>query len=127
MSILVAVFIFLHALIHLLYLGQSVKRLELKPGMTWPDESWVFSELLSDTTVRKLANTFLLISATGFVSGAFGILIDQSWKDIVMVLSSAASTLTFVLFWNGRFESIIDHGALAVIINFVLLLYLFVT
>lgn len=45
MNIFMGIFLILHALVHLLYAGQSRRFFELRPGMTWPDGSWAFSNL----------------------------------------------------------------------------------
>ncbi len=42
MQIVVGVFLILHGLVHLLYAGQALRYFELRPGMTWPDASWLF-------------------------------------------------------------------------------------
>ena len=48
-TVIFGVFLMLHGLVHLLYLGQSQRFFELQPGMTWPDgpgrsrDSWAMA------------------------------------------------------------------------------------
>jgi hypothetical protein len=77
LRIILGVFMFLHGLIHLLYFGQSSRIFELKPGMVWPDGSWVFSNLLGDVTTRRLASIFLVMAAFGFIAGGAGIMLNK--------------------------------------------------
>ena len=41
LKIFFAVFLILHGLVHLLYLGQSAGTFELQPGLNWPDGSGI--------------------------------------------------------------------------------------
>lgn len=69
LSFFIGIFIVLHGLVHLLYFGQSRRLFELRPGMDWPDGSWLFSRLFSDETTRTLASVSYIIAAIGFVVG----------------------------------------------------------
>jgi hypothetical protein len=63
------IFLALHGLVHLLYVGQSARRFELKPGLARPDGSRAFSKLLGDVTTRTLASIACIIAAIGFIAG----------------------------------------------------------
>jgi hypothetical protein len=114
---IVGVFIVLHGLVHLLYLGQSRRLFELQPGMVWPDGSWAFSRVLGDERTRVLASIACVLAALGFVAGGTGILVGQSWWRPLVVGSAAFSTAVFGLCWNGRLQKLNDQGAIAIIIN----------
>ncbi|MFO7632192.1 MAG: hypothetical protein R6W76_06625 [Caldilinea sp.] len=68
MTILTGLFLILHALVHLLYAGQALRFFELRPDLTWPDGSWLFSRLLGDPATRWLAAGSLTLAANGFLA-----------------------------------------------------------
>lgn len=117
LKFIIGVFMVLHGLVHLLYLGQSQKLFELQPGMVWPDGSWVFSRLLGERKTRLLASIACALAALGFVAGGAGILVGQSWWRPLVVGSAVFSTAIFVLFWDGRRQKLNDQGAIAILIN----------
>ena len=115
------VFMVLHGLVHLLYFGQSARCFELRPGLVWPDGSWVFSRPLEDKTTRNLASISCVVAAIGFVAGGAGVLISQAWWRPVIVATAALSSITFLLFWNGKLRRLVDQGAIAILINLAIL------
>jgi hypothetical protein len=117
----VGVFIVLHGLVHLLYVGQSQRLFELQPGMVWPDGSWAFSRLLGDGATRLLASAFCIVAAIGFVVGGAGILARQAWWRPVVVGAAGFSALALLLLWNGRMQRLADQGGIAVLINLAIL------
>ena len=122
MQFILGIFMVLHGLVHLLYFGQSARRFELRPGMTWPDGSWAFSRLLGDQSTRKLASLSCLVAAIGFVAGGVGLLISQVWWRPVVVAAAAFSSIAFILFWNGKLRKIDDQGGVGILINLALML-----
>src|SRR5512145_1707783 len=88
-KVIAGVFLVLHGLVHLLYLGQSARRFELQPGMTWPDGSWAFSKLLGANRTRRLASLFCILAAAGFVIAGVGIFFGQSWWSMAVLTSAA--------------------------------------
>lgn len=115
--LIVGVFVVLHGLVHLLYVGQSQRLFELQPGMIWPDGSWIFSRLLGDPRARLLATGLLVMAAVGFVAGGVGILAGQPWWRPLAVGTAAFSATLFVLFWDGGWQNLDDKGAFALLIN----------
>jgi len=115
------IFLVLHGLVHLLYLGQSTGRFELRPGMVWPDGSWAFSKLLGDKTTRNLASISCVVAAIGFMAGGTGILVSQAWWRPVIVAAVAFSSVTFILFWDGKLRKLNDQGAIGILINLAIL------
>jgi hypothetical protein len=120
------VFMVLHGLVHLLYFGQSARRFELRPGLTWPDGSWAFSRLLGDPSTRKLASLACLVAAVGFVVGGASLLISHVWWRPLVVAAAAFSSMAFILFWNGKLRKLDDQGGVAILINLALLLVVLV-
>ena len=115
--VIAGVFLVLHGLVHLLYLGQSARLFELQPGMTWPDGSLAFSKLLGNNRTRTLASICCILAAAGFVIGGVGIFFGQSWWCTAVVASATFSGVLYILFWNGRLQHLANQGSVALLIN----------
>jgi hypothetical protein len=120
--ILFGVFLVLHGLVHLLYLGQSARLFELQPGMLWPDGAWLFSHLLGKEVVRQVANFALGAAAVVLVVGGVGALANQSWWQPLVIGSSLFSILIFLAFWNGEPQRLDNQGAIGILINIAVIL-----
>lgn len=120
-SILFAVFLILHGLVHMLYFGQSARYFELKPGMVWPDGSLAFSRLLGDAGTRNLASILLALAAIGFVIGGVGIFAKQTWWRPTIVAVSLFSSVIYLLFWDGGFQHLDNKGGVGILINLTIL------
>lgn len=120
----ISIFIMLHGLVHLLYFGQSRRLFELRPGMDWPDGSWVFSRFFSDEITRSLASVSYILAAIGFVVGGVGILFKQAWWQPIVVGSAVFSSVITVLFWDGKFQKLDDKGGIGLFIDLAILVAL---
>jgi hypothetical protein len=120
-AVIAGVFLVLHGLVHLLYFGQSRRLFELRPGLTWPDGSWIFSRLLGDETTRLLAGVSLVLAALGFVIGGVGIFARQGWWRPVVEIAAVLSMAIYILFWDGKFQALDAKGAIALLINLAIL------
>lgn len=118
---LFGLFLVLHGLVHLLYLGQSQRVFELQPSMVWPDGSWVFSGLLGNGPTRLLASICLAVMAIGFAIGGAGILLRQGWWRPVVVGVSIFSSVLYVLLWDGGWQNLDDKGGVGLLLNVALL------
>jgi hypothetical protein len=85
--------------------------------MTWPDGSWAFSKPLGDATTRSLASIACVIAATGFIAGGAGVLLSLTWWRPVIVAAAICSTVTYLLFWDGKLRQLPDQGVVALLIN----------
>jgi hypothetical protein len=121
MASLISIFLALHGLVHLLYLGQSHRLFELQDGMVWPDGSWAFSRLFGDGATRWLATIACGLAAVGFVAGGIGILARQSWWRPVVVGAAAFSSVVYILFWNGKMQRLDNQGGIGLLINIAIL------
>jgi hypothetical protein len=121
MASLISIFLALHGLVHLLYLGQSRRLFELQAGMVWPDGSWAFSRLLGDGATRWLATIACGLAAVGFVAGGVGILARQPWWRPVVVGAAAFSSIAYILFWNGKMQRLDNQGGIGILINIAIL------
>lgn len=121
MSILSGIFLILHGLVHLLYAGQSMRMFELRPGLLWPDRSWLLSKQLGDYAMRLLVSISLALAAFGFFVGGLGLFLNQGWWRGVTAGAAVLSTAIFVVFWDGKRQSLADNGGIGVLINLAIL------
>jgi hypothetical protein len=120
-TILMGIFFLLHGLVHLLYAGQSRRSFELRPGMTWPDDSWAFSKLLGNESTRMLATLLLALAALGFLASGLGLFVRQEWWRSMTLAAVAISSLIFIVFWDGSFQAMHDKGGVGLLINLAIL------
>jgi hypothetical protein len=120
-SILLGIFFILHGLVHLLYAGQSGRMFELRPGMVWPDGSWLFSKFFANETIRSLAVVLLALAALGYIVSGLGLFFHQSWWRSVVTWSAVFSSVIFLLFWDGKFQALDDKGGIGILINLAIL------
>lgn len=116
-TILFGVFLVLHGLVHLLYAGQSGRMFELRPGMIWPDSSWLFSKLFDDPPTRLLATVLLALAALGYSASGFGLFLHQSWWRSVTIWTAVFSSTIFLLLWDGKFQALDDKGGVGILLN----------
>jgi len=110
------IFIIFHALVHAMYVGQALRWFELRPGLTWPDGSWVLSSL-SDTGVRLFAALSIGLCSLTMIVGAAGYLANASWGGWVVIASAALVSVIHALLWSGKWAQFGDQGGYGVIIN----------
>ena len=115
------VFIVLHGLVHLLYLGQSQRVFELQPGMVWPDGSWLLAKLFGDEMVRWVTAVSLLMATVGFVISGIGLFWQQSWWRVALVGTAVFSSLLYLILWDGGWQNLDDKGGVGILINAALL------
>ena len=121
MKIVLGIFFILHGLVHLLYAGQSLRLFELRPGLIWPDGSWLFSKLVGDGATRIMAGTLLALGALGLIAGGLGLILSSGWWRPVVVGASGFSAILFLLLWNGRFKVLDEQGAVGLLIDLLIL------
>jgi hypothetical protein len=124
LGIIFGTFIILHGLVHLLYFSQSQRLFELRPGMLWPEGSWVFSRLYGDQApgwlsgiVFIMAAATFMLAAIMFVAGGTGLILGQAWWRPVVVSAAVFSSAIIVLFWDGRQKTWVDQGGIGLLIN----------
>lgn len=120
-TILLGIFLILHGLVHLLYAGQSWRLFQLRPGMLWPDGSWLFVRLSGDSAIRWLASICLALAALGFAIGGLGLFFQQDWWRLATAGAALFSSVIFLLFWDGRFKALDAQGGIGLLINLAIL------
>jgi hypothetical protein len=103
--------------VHLLYFGQSQRLFELRPGMVWPDSSWIFSRFLGVKVIRSLASITFLLAAFGFITGGVGILLSLNWELTIVLGAAVCSLIVYIIFWDGKLQKLDDQGGIGVLIN----------
>jgi hypothetical protein len=117
MNIAVAVFLVLHGLVHLLYLGQSMKWYELGKGMSWPENSWAFSRLFGNKATRMIASVSCVVAALIFVVGGGLLFAKQPVWLWITAGAAAFSSLLMLLMWDGKMKELANKGIFAILIN----------
>jgi hypothetical protein len=117
MTIVFGIFLILHALVHLLYAGQALRFFELRPGLAWPDGSWLFSRLLGDPATRWLTAVSLTMAALGFLAAGLGLFFGTGWTRTVTLGAAGFSVLIYLLFWDGKFQALPDQGGVGMLIS----------
>ena len=123
---LFALFLILHGLVHLLYLGQSAGYFELQPGLRWPGGSWAFAQLLGDGLTRVVATASLALMAIMFLAGGVGLILRQSWWQPLTTGAAVLSAGIFILMWDGGLQRLDDKGGVGLLLNLALLLAILV-
>jgi hypothetical protein len=126
LAVIFGIFLILHGMVHLLYAGQSWGLFELRPEMTWPQESWLVSKLLGEGGTRWVTTTFLMITALGFAAGGLGLLLQADWWRAITAGAAAVSSVLFLICWNGKFQALDDQGGIGLLINLAILVIIFV-
>ncbi len=122
--VLVSIFIILHGLVHLLYLGHSQGAFEMQPGMTWPDGSWLFSHWCAASTTRLVCSLMLALAALLFAAGGLGLLVLQAWWRLFVIAAAVFSSLVYLLLWDGTRRKMDNQGFIGIAINLALLVSL---
>jgi hypothetical protein len=122
LPVILSLFLILHGLVHVLCAGHSLRFFELRPGMLWPDGSWLFVRLLGTDATRSLAAALLAAAALAFIAGGLGLMFRQEgWRPTALGAAVFSAAL-FLLLWNGRLQTLDEQGAVGVLIDLALLL-----
>jgi hypothetical protein len=125
MDIFLGIFLILHGLVHGLYASQSMRWFELKPGLRWPDDSWLLSKLLGDDSARSVATLALALTTLGFLSAGLGLFLRQDWWRPVAIGAAILSCLIYIVFWDGSFKAWDAKGGIGLLINLAILAIIF--
>ena len=91
--------------------------------MLWPDGSWLFSKKPGDDAIRLLAGISLALATFGFVAGGLGLFLHKdSWR-LVTAGAAVLSSAIFIVFWDGKSQSLSDNGGIGVLINLAILVF----
>jgi uncharacterized membrane-anchored protein YitT (DUF2179 family) len=126
------IFIILHGLVHLLYFGQSQKLFELRPGMVWPEGSWIFSRLYEEKSPKWVSGIIFTFSAVAFIlaaiifiAGGAGLILGQPWWRTTVMSAAIFSSMIIILFWDGQWKTFSEQGGIGLLINLAILAFMF--
>jgi hypothetical protein len=122
--VLFGVFVVLHGLVHLWFVSLSQRLVAFQPEMGWSGTSWIFTNLLGDSTTRLLASGLYVLVTFAFVVSGAGIFIRADWWRPVLMASAICSSAIMVLFWDGSLQLVVNKGLLGLLINVGILLVL---
>jgi len=118
-------FLAAHGIVHAWYVVFSRGWIEDEEGMGWNGQSWLLSGALAEGTIRDLGSVAYTLVAVGFVVGGVGYVLGAGWWGSAVAGAAVLSTATIVALWDGRLEELAAKGVLGVVINLVLLGWLF--
>lgn len=122
---LTGTFIILHGLVHLWYATLSRKLVAFEAEMGWSGESWAFTEWIGDPITRSLASVLYTLVTAGFVVSGIGIFLQGSWWHPLMIGSAILSSISILIFWDGKYNLLVQKGLLGLIINIIILIALY--
>lgn len=117
LRVIFSILVILHGLVHLLYFGHSQRFFLMQDDMSWPDGAWAFSSYMDLQAVRNAAGIALTSAAAGFIAAGIGLMLQQKWWYPVIIAAAALSSIIYLLFWDGQFQSMDDKGIFGVLIN----------
>jgi len=126
LGVIFGIFMVLHGFVHLLYAGHCQRLFELARGMTWPDESWAFSGMPGENSIRTLATVLLVFAALGLVAGGVGMATMMAWARPLIVGACAFSILVFLLLWSGRLRGLDAQGGIGLLLSALTLIALLI-
>ena len=115
------VFLVLHGLVHLLYLGQSLRFFELQPGLAWPDGAWLLNRFWQVETVRWVTAVSLIIATVGFVVSGIGLFWQFGWWRQMVVGTAVFSSALYLVLWDGGWQNLDDKGGVGILLNLAIL------
>lgn len=122
MRSLFTIFVLLHGLVHLWYFTLSQGLVAYKPEMGWTGRSWLFSDILGDSTTRTIASVVYVLATFAFLVSGVGLFARAGWWRPLLTASSCLSAAAILLFWDGRTELVVQRGLIGLLINLGILL-----
>ncbi len=115
------IFLMMHAVVHLLYAGQAGRLFELRPGLKWPEGSWLLRRMLEARALNTVATASMLLVGLAFLAAGVGTVAFQEWWRAATSGAAVFSALLFLVFWDGRLKELDAQGAVGVAIDLALL------
>lgn len=119
------IFILLHGLVHVWFFVLAARLVEFKAEMGWNGNSWLLSGILPEPFLQILAILLYPASTLLFVISAAGMWLQSAWLEKMLLISAIVSTFAILLFFDGSFRYIIPKGLVGLIINVILIAWLY--
>lgn len=124
MRTLFSIFLALHGLVHAWFVVLSQNLVPFEEEMGWTGQSWLLSNILSDSTAKIVATILFSISTLLFIVGGIMFGLKADIAKTVLILASIISSLTLIVFWDGSFDMIVQKGIIGFVINIATIAYL---
>lgn len=121
MKTILSVFIILHGLVHIWYILIINRIVDFTPNMGWTGKSWLFSQCFSENSLRYMAIILYLLVTLLFMISGLAILINIEWQKTIITVAALLSSLTIIIFFDGKFELLVQKGFLGLIINLIII------
>ncbi len=126
MKIVFVIIIFFHGLVHLLYIGQNKRYFKTQPDLAWPLDSWILSNLFNSNTISLIASISMGLLSLIFIISGFGLFIWQYWWRPSLLCAGIFSSIFYFLLWDGKFKRLHDQGIFGIVVNILLIVFLFI-
>ena len=116
------VIIILHGLVHLWYVILSFGIVKYQAEMGWTGESWLFSRLLSKSTLGTTAGILFIASSILFVVSGIGVIANLSIYPRILLVSALFSSIVILSFWDGESNLLVQKGVIGLLLNLLIIL-----
>lgn len=116
------VIIILHGLVHLWYVILSFGIVKYQAEMGWTGESWLFSRLLSKSTLDTTAGILFIASSILFVVSGIGVIANLSIYPRILLVSALFSSIVILSFWDGESNLLVQKGVIGLLLNLLIIL-----
>lgn len=123
MNIFFGIFLLLHGLVHMWYVTLSQGWVAFQADMGWTGQSWMLSGLFSESVTKWLATLLFVLAAIVFATSGVGKLLNQDWARAWIAPAAIISALTILIFWDGRFQYIVQKGLIGLMIDISLVVW----
>jgi hypothetical protein len=83
----------------------------------WSDRSWLLTKIVGQSATRRIGVVIWIAALLGFTApalGMFALVVPAQWWPTLAVVSSIASLLGLMLFWNAFPGTLNQAGAIRV-------------
>ncbi len=125
MNFLTGIFFIMHGLVHLLYMGHSLNYFDLEKDFVWPDNSWLLKNVFSRHSNKIFAAGLCIVAALNFILSGILALTGHSFLYQSIIIAVILSTVLYIIFWDGSISKLHTQGGIGILINILILLYLY--
>lgn len=120
---ILGIFLVAHGWAHVWYVILSQRLIEFKEEMVWTGESWVLSGFLSESVTQLISTLGYSVSLIGFVAGGVALILGRDWWRPITLASAIISSVTVVLFWDGKLSMLKERGIIGLLIDLAVIAY----
>ncbi len=114
---LVALLVAMHGFVYL-----NAARGVLPVFQAWKGTSWLLGDALSADALKRLSLALWAVAGVGTIAAAIAFAFSgpAAWRPLA-VAASAVGVASFLVFWDGRAERLVDEGAIGAVLSLVIL------